>query len=386
MSVDRKRDTRAKPGSRPLRCRALLAIWSISGAAFAAVDVAVEERMDESRAAPTPVAKASSWVIVPIPVSNPTVGTGLQVTVLYLHAKKAGEEESPGATSGLGVMATESGSRLVGAFHDASFAKDRFRLSAYFGLGQLNLKYYGGDQAFLLGGHSLRYRLNGAVGQVRGEVRVPGSVHWFAGLTYLLMESSVTFKTSDLLPGVPDLSGDFRSAGMGPHVSYDSRDSNFFPVQGQQFRARWLNYAPRWGSDFSYDKVDVFYNHYTPVAPRAVVALRTRLQSASDGTPFFDLPYLDMRGFARDRYQSRNTLSVSADWRYMFAPRWGVAAFAEVGRFAPTLKALSDGRTITSYGGGVRWKATAERELNLGLDFAISTDDKAVFIQIGERF
>jgi hypothetical protein len=61
-------------------------------------------------------------------------------------------------------------------------------------------------------------------------------------------------------------------------------------------------------------------------------------------------------------------------------------AFAEAGRYADTFSALSDGSTITSYGGGVRWQVTADRDMHLGLDFALSTDDRAVFIQVGERF
>jgi len=29
---------------------------------------------------------------------------------------------------------------------------------------------------------------------------------------------------------------------------------------------------------------------------------------------------------------------------------------------------------------------TAERDMNVGLDYAVSSDDRAVFIQIAERF
>jgi hemolysin activation/secretion protein len=93
-----------------------------------------------------------------------------------------------------------------------------------------------------------------------------------------------------------------------------------------------------------------------------------------------------MRGFSADRYRDDITLSLSAEWRYRFAPRWGMVAYAEAGRFAPSFHGLADGRTITSFGSGVRWKVTAERDMNIGLDFAVSSDDKAVFIQIGERF
>ena len=116
------------------------------------------------------------------------------------------------------------------------------------------------------------------------------------------------------------------------------------------------------------------------------MALRVRLQDASGGTPFFALPTLDMRGFSSDRYRANDTLSLTAEWRHKFTSRWGMVAYAEAGRFAPSLRELADGRTIKTVGSGVRWRVTAERDMNVGVDFAVSSDDRAVFIQIAERF
>ena len=39
-----------------------------------------------------------------------------------------------------------------------------------------------------------------------------------------------------------------------------------------------------------------------------------------------------------------------------------------------------------NWGGGVRWQVTAERDMHLGVDFAVSTDDRAIFVQVGEKF
>ena len=61
-------------------------------------------------------------------------------------------------------------------------------------------------------------------------------------------------------------------------------------------------------------------------------------------------------------------------------------AYAEAGRFAPTMRDLAGARTIVTLGTGLRWQATAERDMHIGIDAAFSSDDRAVFIQIGERF
>ena len=84
-----------------------------------------------------------------------------------------------------------------------------------------------------------------------------------------------------------------------------------------------------------------------------------------------------MRGFSSDRYRANDTLSVSAEWRHKFTERWGMVAYAEAGRFAPSLHQLADGRTIKTFGSGVRWRVTAERDMNVGVDYAVSSDDRA---------
>lgn len=345
----------------------------------------IEERFDEARSRPTPVAEKGSFVVVPIPISNPTVGTGLNLSVLYLHPKAEGDQ-SPAATSGAAVMGTDNGARLAGAFHDSSFADDHYRLSAFGGVGKFHLKYYGVGDDSRLASNPLPYVVEGTLAQVRGEIRIPGTEHWFGGATYQYFDSTFTVERSEITPGFTDMPRAFRNAGFGPQVTFDSRDSNYFPRTGQRFRAGWLNYGERWGGDFSYDKIDVFYNHYLPFGTSSVLAVRARAQSASESTPFLFLPTLDMRGFSRDRYRDNRTVSLTAEWRQKLLPRWGYAAYAEAGRFAESVQALKDNRTITTVGAGIRWQATSDRDLNVGVDFAVSSDDRAVFIQIGERF
>jgi hypothetical protein len=363
-----------------------LALAATVGGAIAGVEQNIEDRFDDARAKPAAAAQVGNWVIVPIPVANPTVGNGLQVAAMFLHPKGPSEEGARSTTSGVIAMATDSGSRLAGAFHDGSYADDRFRVTAFAGRGKFQLKFYGIGDVAIPESRAVPYEMSGTLAQVRGEGRVPGTENWFGGLTYQFLDATLTVQSSQLVPGLPDVPIMFRNAGLGPHVTYDSRDSNYFPLQGQFFRAGWLNYSSNWGGDFAFDKGDVFYNLYVPLAKVTVLALRTRLQTASKDTPFYELPTLDMRGFSRDRYRDNATMSLTAEWRHKFSQRWGMIAFAETGRVASSLDKLSEGRAINSYGGGVRWQVTADRELNVGLDFAFSTDDRAVFIQIGEKF
>ena len=70
------------------------------------------------------------------------------------------------------TMAPTAGARLLGGFHDNSFADDRFRLSAFAGSGQVQPEVLRHErEARSSPTNPLGYRWSGALGQVRGAVR-----------------------------------------------------------------------------------------------------------------------------------------------------------------------------------------------------------------------
>ena len=83
------------------------------------------------------------FVPVPIPISNPTIGSGLAAALLYLHSKDHSDPKQPTSTTGLLGMVTNTDSWAVGAFHDGFYLQDKARLRAAAGYGEFNLKFYG---------------------------------------------------------------------------------------------------------------------------------------------------------------------------------------------------------------------------------------------------
>ena len=107
---------------------------------------------------------------------------------------------------------------------------------------------------------------------------------------------------------------------------------------------------------------------------------------ASDQTPFFALPSMDIRGLSSDRYRDNRVFSASAELRYVLFARRGLLGFVDAGRAAAATSGLGSARTVVSYGGAVRWQPSAARRLYLGLNAAYNSDAKAIFIQVGEAF
>ena len=93
-----------------------------------------------------------------------------------------------------------------------------------------------------------------------------------------------------------------------------------------------------------------------------------------------------MRGFPVGRYLDNSSASLHAEWRYKFLPRWGVVAFTEAGKVADSIGNLNEKDAIHSFGGGIRWQAIQSKDIHLGIDYAISDDDEAMYFRVGEAF
>jgi len=361
-----------------------LSLLTLSRQAFADAQKNLTEPALESKAAaPAYENERGSWVFVPIPVANPTFGNGLQLGALYLHAPSS---EGPPATSGGGVMATDNGTRLVALFHDQSLRQDRFRLTAVVAGGQLQAQFFGFGTSSVFADHPVDYGFNGEALALRGLARVVEDADWFAGLNVQQVAATIHFDTSDVSAALRDTTGKVRIAGVGPEVLYDSRDDKTYPTDGENIAFQWISYQGSWGNQPSFGKGDVDFRLYRSITPKLVGAARARYQGASDRTPFFALPSMDVRGVSSDRYRDKRVLAASAELRYVLAERWGLSAFVDAGRAATTTRELASARTILSYGGAVRWQPSAARRLYLGLNTAFSTDASAVFIQVGEAF
>src|SRR3954464_13824130 len=127
-----------------IRPAPLIAAVALACAAPAAAQISVEpiEEMEEKAPATPQDAKAADdtdLVIVPIPQSSPTLGTGVTlVGVLFYNPFK---EPSPWVT-GVGIMRTSNGSQAIAALHRMSLGGDKVRVVLFGGHAQINVNFY----------------------------------------------------------------------------------------------------------------------------------------------------------------------------------------------------------------------------------------------------
>ncbi len=329
-----------------------------------------------------------SFVIMPIPQSNPTLGNGLALAAVALYEPKG----SGGVwTTGGGGLYTDTESWAAAIFHKAHFAEDRFRLTAAGGYGDMNLKFYGigsgaGERDFSIG---LNQKGVFALGQ--GLYRVRPNL--YAGAQYRFLKVDTTLDR-DGPPKFPDLNLpafelESQVSGLGPAAEYDTRNVEYGPTKGIYAQAQWLWNGDLIGSDFDYSKFTGSLNGYHAMGD-GVLAWRGSLCAASDGAPFYDLCMFgqnnDLRGYETGQYRDGATWAAQAEYRHPLFWRFGAVAFAGVGGIAPGISHLGDSTVLPAAGIGLRFAASRKYKVNMSLDAAWGKDSSAIYFYIGEAF
>jgi outer membrane translocation and assembly module TamA len=99
--------------------------------------------------------------------------------------------------------------------------------------------------------------------------------------------------------------------------------------------------------------------------------------------PFYQLPYIEMRGIPAVRYQDENTTVAEAELRWNVTPRWALVGFLGAGRAWGSENGFSDADTRTAGGAGFRYLIARRLGLYVGMDYARGPDDDAIYIQVG---
>ena len=147
-------------------------------------------------------------------------------------------------------------------------------------------------------------------------------------------------------------------------------------------------FQPWLGGSDSFHKSKIEYRHYWTMSDRLVVAARARNEAVyGDDAPFFEQPYLELRGYARGEIRDDVTLWGEAEARYDLFWKIGAAVFAGVGWSGERYNELFDDSGRVAGGVGLRYALRPGDGLRVGIDLAWSADNKGLFyLRVGESF
>lgn len=336
----------------------------------------------------------SNWLLeqdglmpVPILITEPAVGYGGGLALVYFHEKVGARKGVPPSVSGFGGAATENGTWFVGGGHKGIWKNDTLRYTGGLGKGLVKMDYYGrsGNKGeFESGG--IRFETDAIFFIQEIQARLWGS-NFFAGLGYSLADTENKFSLHDeeLTPDLPGLDFDRRSASLNGLLSYDSRDNIFTPSRGLASEIKVMLFDSAWGSDDTFQKYLASAMYYNPLTEDLVLGLRGDAKIIAGDAPFYAYPYVDMRGVKAMQYQGERTLLVEFELRWNFTSRWALVGFGGAG------KAFNEGErensdVVYSKGLGIRYLIASKLGLQAGIDVAQGPDDTAIYFQFGSSW
>ncbi len=325
-------------------------------------------------------------VVAPIPILNPTFGTGLAAVGMYLFQI---DEESQPSFVAAGAAYTDSKSYGFGVAQVLHFNDDAWKIATGAASFDFNLKFFGignlpGDK-----GTSVPYNQKGWGAGARGLRRITGN--WYGGVQYwyAAVETTVEITPNDIdLPN--EISIKSKIAGLGLMFEYDSRDNRFNTHGGQLLNATWSNSNDTIGSDFDFSSAKIDYNIYYELKPTAVIAGRATLCLTPGDAPFYALCSFgrgnDLRGYVAGRYRDETMATIQAEYRWNFFKKLGMVAFAGIGQVGESLSQYTSENILPSAGVGLRFKISKTTGLNLSIDYALGEDSDAWYFYVGESF
>lgn len=90
-----------------------------------------------------PSASRGSFVVAPLPISSPALGTGLVPVLGYIFPFRKSDKVSPPSVVGMAGMLTDNGTRGFAAYGDLFLAEDTYRITTLYVHGNLNYDLYG---------------------------------------------------------------------------------------------------------------------------------------------------------------------------------------------------------------------------------------------------
>lgn len=325
------------------------------------------------------------FVAVPIPLGNPTLGTGLIAGAAYFYPQSEEQKAvQPASLTGMAAMYTDNDSKAFGIAQQNYWSGNKWRFTGAVGAADLRLSLLSADESG--GGVDIDWRLKGkfAFARLSGQVRKG----WYTGFLARLVDVEQSLETSLDLTRVADLLTlpEIRSAGLGAYVEYDTRDMPTNAYSGRYLKVDALFNDEAIGSDNTYQNYSLVYNSYHRLRDSLVLAWQVQGCLRGGDVPLWDACTIKLRGFGATDFMGTASASGQAEARWKLSERWGLVGFAGSGYARDVYSEIDNREWVPSYGVGLRFMVLKSKRINMRLDYARSDNSDAIHFLVGEAF
>ncbi|MFP6809257.1 MAG: BamA/TamA family outer membrane protein [Pseudomonadales bacterium] len=338
--------------------------------------LAPDVRGDESRLK----YQKGDLVVVPIPTSDPTLGSGLIGAGAYFYSQTEHQKKTqPASMTAAAAMYTNNNSKAGGIAQLNYWDQDAWRFTGVLGYVDLKLEVLTPEDT--ASGDNVNWNIEGMFSQIRISRRIRGDWYASTGLRYIDFKQTL----GETPPG-RDISRETVTAGVELGIEFDSRDLPMNPYTGRLFRATALFNDDSLGGDDTYTSYRASLRSYHQFSEPLVLAWEIAGCKKAGDFPLWDACRLPLRGFASTDYLGETGFHAQAEARWRISPRWGLVGFAGVGTIGNSFSREREHEPVPSYGMGIRFMVLKSKRINLRLDYGRSLQSDAVYISVGEAF
>ncbi len=176
--------------------------------------------------------------------------------------------------------------------------------------------------------------------------------------------------------------------GLGPVLSWDSRDNIYAPRRGGWYQWRSVFFAPALGSDHAMDAHTLDLRRYVGLGADRVLALQNVWTKVGGEVPLQGYPTLGgvMRGIVEGRYQDRLLGAVQVELRSPLIGRFRGVVFAAGGTVSDRWEGFELAEVKAAGGVGIRYVVNSEERIHLRIDMGFAKGGGQVYFQFGEAF
>jgi hypothetical protein len=341
--------------------------------------------------------KGLDFIAAPIPISNPTFGTGLAAVAAVLFPISKEDRVSPDTTVGIGGLYTDNHSWAFGAAARVYFAEDHWRFLAGGAFGDIHYDLFPaglhpGDE---FPGVPIQQKVEGGTAEILRRV----SSVLFLGARYTYARTTVGLDVADsdseAAPPVRDRSVTLASLAL--RTQADSRDSTLYPRSGALFDLTASFYDEAFGGTRVFQSYNAAINKYVGLGERSVLGVRLSACEIRGDAPVYALCLFgsdnDLRGYEVGRYINRSMFAAQAEYRWSLPDRpgffghLGFVGFVGVGEVARSFGDMTSDDLLPGGGVGVRYLLSRQSHINFRIDYAWGkAGSRGLYVGVGEAF
>jgi len=323
-------------------------------------------------------------MVVPIPISSPTFGSGLILGGAYFYPQTDAEKAAQPASFTAGAVGyTSNDSWAVGAMQKNYWAEDKWRFMAMGGYADLKLELFEpvGESGQV---SALDWHLRGGFFQSTLHRRIVG--RWYGGVLIRYLKMTQDLNLGDIDQPI-DFDSEISAVGVGMDFAYDSRDLPAYPHEGHMIEAQAISSEMSPSKRGRYQDYKLRFRTYHKFADNLVMAGEASFCTRAGEFPLWDACWLTLRGFPFTRYMAKTAYQAQAEARWTFSKRWGAVLFAGAGNVKDSIAAEPRDGLVPSYGAGIRFMVMQSQRINVRVDYGRSSDGEAAwYLSVTEAF